>query len=398
MKHLVHAVIAAFFMAPVVLPGTLASAAELALDEIEETIKSFKTVHGRAISEAEVWEILSQSKEDIPPKEYRELWSMIRETQAPSISLEQLLLLVKSKRDSIQTVEARTHVERVFFAEDGQISTDRSYKQSDHFIFARQKLFCETERKTRGIKIPSATYRVSFDGEKIRKVNKPDGNLPNATVTEPSSAIATILPDPNPLSAAMLLDSQLIYKMPVAHYDLAGYIELMKPTLYEELVVLDETKCLLLEDGATYRLFLDPSRDCSVVRMEFYHRDFFQGGKIRVTKGRSVEKIVELKDLKDFGNGVFLPREIIDTFFVEGRKAVVATLKVEDLGVNREFADEVFSGIIPDSAIVADHTQGHGGAVYKQSDSASIGGLLKETTKSKRSTTLRHQDPIDAAR
>ena len=366
--------------------GPLISAAELTLPEIEERIKNFKTTHGRAISHEEAWETVSQSRTDIPSDEYMALWSLIREQQTPSISLEELLSLVKAKRDSLQTVDVRMRAERVFFTERGDVSPDRSWKQTAHLILSGNKAFCQAERVTRGLKIPSAVYRAAYDGEKMRTVHNPDGALPNTSITaEPSSSM--LVPLPNPLSAAMLLDSETTLRAPIGECDLVCYIERCRPTLYEEPVTVGQTDCLLLEDGRLYRVFLDPARDFSVIRFERYHPDFFQGSEIRVTQGRSLERVLEFNSLQDHGNGIFLPHEIIDTYFSNGRKTAVATVTAESLDLNNHFSEEVFSGVVPENALVADYT--HGGVVYKQSDSASIGGLLEETVERKRSTTLR---------
>lgn len=376
-----------FFVACVVASGTFVSAAELSLPEIEETIKNFKRIHGRAISNKEVWETLSKSQSDIPADKYLSLWSLIREQQIPSISLGDLVALVKAKRDSIQTIDVQMHSERVYLAENGQASSDRSWKQDDHLIFSGNKTFCETTRVTRGVSIPSASYRIAYDGENRRTVHKPHGEVPAGAISATYSQ-SMLVPLPNPLSGAMLLDSETILRMPIHNFDLACLIERTpSSTLFEEPVTIDHTRSLVIDDGALFRVFLDPARDFSVVRLESFLPEFYQDGHIRVTQGRSLERVLELNNLHDYGNGIFLPLEIIDTYFRRGRSSVVATVRTDSLGLNRHIPESVFRDIIPENAIVADHT--HGGVVYKQSDSASIGELLEDAVKPKQTTLLR---------
>lgn len=378
--------LAAFIVAGLVLSDAMLSAAELSLAEVEDVIKTFKTVHGRAISEREAWEVLSRSQTDIPRDQYHLLWSLIREQQSPSVSLKALLSLVKAKRDSIQTADFRMHVERVYLTADGEVSPNRSWKQEDHVILSGIKAFCETKRETHGIDIGSAVYRVAFDGERMRTVTNLDGITPSTSVAANRSP-GMLVPTPNPLSAALLLDSESSLGMRLVEHDLPYFLEATKPTLYGEPVTANHTKCVLLEDGQMFRVFLDPARDFSVIRFERYHPDFCLESPIRVTKGRALEKVLELNHLQDYGNGIFLPQEIVSTYYVEGKSNVVATVTVDSVQINRPIVNGVFANIVPEDALVADYTRG--GIVYKQSDSASIGGLLKETVKSKRSTTLR---------
>lgn len=383
--RVLRAVLVALLVGCIVVSDTHVPGAELSLPEIEEAIGNFKTAHGRAISEADVWEILSQSQTDIPVAKYRALWSLVREQQTPRISLEQLLRLVKTKRDSIRTVDVRMNVNRVYFTKEGDVLEDRVWKQTDHFILSGNKAFCETERETLGTEVPSATYRAAYDGVKMRTVHRPDSEQPNTTISAERSS-AMLVPSPNALSVAMLLDSQTSLGMSLPQHDLALFIELCRPTLYEDTVTIDQTDCMILEDGSRYRVFLDPARNFSVIRVEWYLQDV-EDSMVRVTAPRSLQKVFELKGLREYGNGIFLPQEMVSTYYFDGKKKVVATVTTNSLVINSPIEDEVFSGIVPQDALVADYTQG--GAVYKQSDSASIGGLLKESVKPKRTSVLR---------
>jgi hypothetical protein len=66
------------------------------------------------------------------------------------------------------------------------------------------------------------------------------------------------------------------------------------------------------------------------------------------------------------------------------RKEVI---NVENMSLNSGIQESFFTDIIPENAVVAD---GIRGLVYKQSDSPSIGSLLKEHAKSKRVMIFRY--------
>jgi len=98
---------------------------------------------------------------------------------------------------------------------------------------------------------------------------------------------------------------------------------------------------------------------------------------------RYVDKKYELTDINDYGNGIWLPSNVLETRYdSEGNVRRITKIDYSYIKVNSGIADDFFDNFFPENVHVADTVSD---LVYKWGERASINGLLQETAKSKRS-------------
>jgi hypothetical protein len=225
--------------------------------------------------------------------------------------------------------------------------------------------------------------------DESRSITSSDGDLliyvaafsnkwkyPSASIDPISSRSKSFL-SATPLCQSMLFDT-VSAEMPHIGFD---FLLCGNMIVFEKEKQLNDHACLIM--GNKNRMYyLDKDKDFSVVKKEVYSsitEDYEDGFRI---VGRYLSEQTEFMDIQDFGNGIWLPNNVVYTQFnKEGKIIRVETIKVEEMKLNSGLQKKFFTDIIPENAMIAD---GIRGLVYRQSDHSSIDSLLKETVKSKR--------------
>ncbi|GHT16039.1 hypothetical protein FACS1894170_13480 [Planctomycetales bacterium] len=153
------------------------------------------------------------------------------------------------------------------------------------------------------------------------------------------------------------------------------------PPTFEKIEILDGRECIAVSDTVHSKYF-DIGRDFSLVQSDTFDlvtSDLPQG---RVLTGRTLSSRMKFFDMKNYGNGIWMPSRI-ETSYFDNKGGVIRQDKitVTSLNINKGIEDTYFTDFIPDDALMSDAISN---MVYKYGDHASIGDLLKETAKSKR--------------
>ncbi|MCL2709277.1 MAG: hypothetical protein FWE95_00215 [Planctomycetaceae bacterium] len=308
--------------------------------------------------------------------EQMKLYGELLNMQRPEIPLTKVISLIRAKQNSISDVFCRYTVSKSGF---DKIS-DQNFSLTNTFTYAYDRGRRHFDETLAGNENTSRRSH-SYDGEREYVLEYPKGR--EAT---PYAAIGNLstdnwfFPREFPMLQSMLLDTGSS-SFPQRSLDL--YLMLREPGVYvyQKLTEVDGVKCLLIADMVS-RIYLDVERNFCVLMYEEYDIEWGANGNI---VGASLTYRRLLSDLKDYGNGLWLPSKIENTFFENGQKVWGETITVLELAINKGIDDTYFTGNFPESTFVFDKERNFS---YLQSDSPSINGLLQETVRSKRVWTF----------
>lgn len=172
--------------------------------------------------------------------------------------------------------------------------------------------------------------------------------------------------------------------------DLATYVDPSAYQVYEKTTRVDGTDCLLFANDVAHA-YLDVERNFALVKLDVFELEWSEpeGRELPAIIGRKATTSVSLSDFENFGNGLWLPRQISTESFQHfgsgGQLAwqeepEVEEIRVSKMQVNPVLDPSVFSDIIPDNVMVAD---GIRGTAYVQGDRLSIGSEIEKNVDQK---------------
>jgi hypothetical protein len=358
-----------------------ASYSQVFADEIDfphvlSELANFKVKHGFSPSDDDFFAIVLKPGYDFTFQEIEKLWKIVVDQQKSVISVDQLVALYRSKKSSIKDVCA------VFKTTSYQV--DPSTNESENFeivygyINKGDKYYLNT-RMLGGHKevIPDKTQ--SYDGEICYSFLDISGSLPVVGIDHLSS-MSIFFQSYSPLASSMLLNSKLFERQDTVH-DIIAFLETPGTAVFERTEVVDLQECIVVANWGT-RVSLSPKHDFSVVQVIDYRHHFRESAEQPFLTARSVSERRVLHELKDYGNGVWLPNYVLVDFFFFFFQAIgKAAVRTSLLEVNNGVSDNVFTDFIPQNAFVLDFVRDMS---YDWTEYPSIEGLLNSVVKSER--------------
>jgi hypothetical protein len=355
-----------------------ALADQASVEKVLKSMRSFRTEHGRAITDLDLETLATTPGIVLTLREGIILWKEMATLLKPNIKGEDLAKLTVSKRASIRDIRQsyKYHGEkldasgRVVAYEDNRVTQ----------ILSGNKLLVDENRISKGFSgLSSCNSCLSYDGHVLRILDRKNKNRFHADIMQFGPREGYLLPQ-DALSAAMLVDSHAMSN-PNTLIDLVEVLDPSGVQVLEDTETVRGIKCLVITDG-TYRIYLDPSRDFSVVRFEVwgYENNSAEIKENDLYRKGEVKRRQDLQDLHDYGNGIWLPMTIEWVSYEHGKPVTRETTTVESIEINKGIDDKVFTDIIPKNTIVTD---GIRNAVYRYGSEVSVEGMLSEVTQPK---------------
>ena len=361
-----------------------AVAQTLQSNDIRSAIERFKNENGYAITEDDWISLMKVHK--VPLTELGQYLELIRKQQIPKVTISQLIAISQARQNSITSITAKWR----FVSENKINATTADYLHT--FTLSKKRVLFETiHNNTETVDV--AMRRIaSYDGEVVRLVDIPLSESSqyetNAFLSNFESYESYFIASDNILWLTMLLDSKQYGFPENLSSDLLSFLrdDKLRVIVFEHMQKFQGTDCYVVS-GGPFRVYLDPQYQYAVVGLESYAMDTISENGKRYYNGVKLRHRRVLSDMKDYGNGVFLPSKIISQWYSRdnGTLEVQVTIDIQSIEINKDYDKEYFSDIIPDDAMVAD---GINNLVYRQNDRDSINALLQETAKSKRVWTL----------
>jgi len=299
---------------------------------------------------------------------YVELLNM----QRPEIALTKVVSLAQAKQNSIRDIFCKYTVSKAGF----DTTSAREFSVINDFTYAYDEGKRHFDETLAGNETTSRRS-YSYDGEREYFLQYPKGKelTPYAEIGN-LSADNWFFPRELPMLQSMLFDTSRS-SHPQRSLDICLMLNAPGVYVYQKRTEIEGVKCLLVADMAR-RVYLDLERNFCVLMYEEYDIDFGGNGNI---VGASLTSRRVLGGLKDYGNSLWLPSKIENSFFENEQRIWGETITVEELAINKGVEVTYFTGRFPESTLVFDREANFS---YLQSTSPSINALLKETAKSKR--------------
>lgn len=363
----------------------------VSLNEAIGEIEGFRETHGHPPSIDDFFSLIQRIRQDgmdmgsLTFDNYGVLQKKILECQSPAITTNQLCKIFQSKRDSLDNYHLKYATKSTSLAKGG--NSEILYWVEREFAKSGGKVLIKSRDLVSGKK---QSNTIVFDGINMVHLREAAGDMPQAGISSSDHNLAGYFLDSNmPVTRAGLFDTKL-YGFPHPTLDMIMFLEgddgrgkpYYPPITFEKGEVINGSSCILVANG-NHSAFLDVDKDYSLVRFEEYAPKISQNSAgVTVLVGRYIVFRATLHDLRSYGNGIWLPQEILsEGYDHEGRLILRDSVLVTDVHVNTDLPDSFFTDIIPSNALVSD---GKNQMTYRYNDRASINALLKETAKSKR--------------
>lgn len=278
-------------------------------------------------------------REQLSNSERSKIYLAIVAEQKPLLTIGNLISILETKRDSIQSFRCK-------------------YSVSSK---------------------PGVTFEYAFDGRKIR-LSDGDPSLPmsydgrvrremigsRSAIVDARSHMDNFHRTKMPLAKAMLFDEKMV-DVDSRSSNIVEFLRGRHYTVFEETPEVDGRKCLLVSNLG-YNIYFDIERNFAIKKLESVKAKEADGIKTYSVKGVSLHSGFE-----DFGNGMFLPFKIT----TDHGNGNVTEVVAEEMEINPEIEDALFSDIIPDGTLVDDKVRD---LLYIQGKDVSIndwGGLRR---------------------
>ena len=301
------------------------------------------------------------------------LWKEVAAAQHSSISKNELCAITRSKRQSIKSILCTYRIGNNVYKY--ALLNNNAYYEWDE----------DQNGRSHGLRsVNSKDFRtVVFPSD--QDVNASLVNASISPLREEYSAIG--LCNESPLFQCMLEDTNAFGSK---HWglDICNYVESFPlACVFEKTEILDGHHCIVLADLYT-KIYLDIDKDYSLYALLDYQVADNNEENPDTTFSRRLDSSRVLHNLKDYGNGIWLPEWVeTKTFNLDGSVNSENRITYEEIRLNSGLKASFFENVIPEGAVVADSVRD---MVYIWGDHASIGSLIKETVKTKRQTIFRN--------
>jgi len=340
--------------------------------KIKKEIHDFALAFGYVPTEEDFFRLIFREGVDLTTDERGMLWVELINLQRPAVRLEHVKNLLHAKRESIKSFTCEFDV------------LEKNAKAGYVYVVKLPSFFVEVRRASANGLVDDHQI-FSYAGDKLINIVNPNSQLPNARISDiPSSAVG-FCPD-SPFAQSMLYDTA---GFDSAHpgFDFAEYFALFSGVvLFEKRELYEGRECIVLADMG-HRFLLDINKDFSLVKRiaYFHHYTDTRDGSKMVKRTLLSER--HLRDLSDYGNGIWLPSKIENVHYSQDEEVIarstIQCTKIEINNVNDDFFE--IGNVVPNNSIVFDSTLNMS---YMQSDHTSINALLKSVAKSKRVWTF----------
>jgi len=358
------------------------------LQEVLRDIREHRNSHSTPPTMADVFSYYgSLDKKIIESATFDAIFEAVLLQQKPDVTLSDIIKIVRAKRDSLRDYIVRYEVTTNSRAGDTNLPEPMLYKfasKKDRFLFEMP-----------GVGSGQSRDIFSYDGNNLILVRE-FGDIPTQGSVTPAEFLAPFFQQRMPLVVSGLFDSNACGS-PDRYYDLVLFLEgdlvnlpdgtklNFPPHVFEKIEVIGGHRCIAVSNYRTTKYF-DIERDFSLISSEYFTHTISDLPQGRMFAGRALYSRTKLYDLKDYGNGMWLPSRVeIEIFEDNGKMKQLDKIFVKSFEINKGIDDAFFTSYIPDDTIMSDVERG---LVYRWGDHASINSLLKETAKSKRVWTF----------
>jgi hypothetical protein len=292
-------------------------------------------------------------------------------SQQPIISKTDIASIIRAKQQSIKNFECN------FFVTSSEISDKEAADvDSYEFLFSGNKLLLD--HKPAVVNSENPQTRVSYDGEKIISLYSFGDEQYHAGISPvEDGTLQNFLQLELPILLAMLFDTDKCgYK--TTKYNLWNMLEQPSGVMVlGKTEVVHNRKCIVITSNFSSRVYLDIERDYSVVCVER-----FVLNRVDEKIERILSERVSLFDLRDMGNGIWLPEKtLLEYFDKQGDIINKQYVFMTHVAINKTIEDKEFVDFIPDETLVSDLFNN---LVYKFCERPTIQGTLEKTVSSKR--------------
>ena len=338
-------------------------------------------------------ELFSVFKENpkLTAAQQHELISKMYLNASPIIDLESLHKIWKSKRQSISSFsidyqEAYCHL-------DGKGKKENLRKLNYKYIYGGKN---KLQYVRMGKIEPGASEKVLVSLYEDRKitVSFPKNNYVNAGIlgVTPQEHMVSFWNPYNPVLCSSLLSDKDFYQPVVQNRDVvAALSDSTRYHVMEGIENINGYRCVVVANISS-RFCLSIDHNYAIIQHTTYKpitlsSDRSTNPNERKFIDRSQIYQCTCSELVDVGNGIWFPKKIEIESEDETQLHQLIIMHVNDIRINEQIPDSIFTEVIPDGAYVAD---GIRDMVYIWGNRTSIGSLIKETVKSKRQTIYRN--------
>jgi hypothetical protein len=340
-----------------------------------EYLKDYRNKNGHAPNDID-FHILSSYPENTNVR-VNMLNEIVRQ-QHPVINKDELVSLFKAKQNSIR--DFRSFYSLTILKSKNQKADAPFEKSIYEFCFSKNKMLYDRKEES-----DQSHTRLSYDGKKIITLMDLEGlgeqhKHASFSPSEQNTMIKFMHPF-MPLTLAMLFDTQQC-SFPYPNFNFLSFlVQKDLVVVYEKKEIVDKRECIVVA-SLSQRIYLDVNYDFSIIRIEHYAFKRENGKKIRYLLSKT-----SLNNLRDYGNGIWLPNSIqIEHFNPLGNITDKFVVDVSTIEINKNIPDNYFTDFIPDNVIVADSVNN---LVYAYKDRPSIEETLKSVIQRKNITIFR---------
>jgi hypothetical protein len=358
------------------LASTPTLADQAGLQKVQQALRTFRADHGRTPTDLDLMSLATAPGVSLACSEYPSAWKELARLQKnPTITADDLATLTVSKRASIQDMR-----ESYKYRQEKLDATGRVIAYSDQRItrvIAGNRMRLDVDESSHGLDGRPARHRVSktYDGRVVRMLDYlPNGSMHGSIM--PLGGVSSFMPPHDVLWAGMLEDSKARWGYSFAPADLAEFLGTSSSIIVlEDAEDVGGSKCLVVVNGV-HRVYLDISRDFSVIRFDEW-TPMRNEVDATVYPGQELTIRRHCRDLRDYGNGVWLPRQIEVLSYKHGKVVERHTSLIESLEINKEIPGSVFTDLLPEGILVSDLVRK---AVYRSGNEPSIEDTLSKVT------------------
>jgi hypothetical protein len=294
-------------------------------------------------ADLELVDSVLSSPDPIDPARIRDLWSALAQKQQPVISREDLAAIIKAQRSALNNAVLDFDVTSEPLTGSGQ-KTAAHYRS----MLSGNKAYMQSQAGPTLDKLGPRTV-MAYDGTALRVLQEQTKGLHQGGIEPLQSRKGFFSPD-HLLASAMLLDSErdLGQKWPV--YDLVAMLEQPVTIVLEQRETVDGVNAVVVTD-MRHRIYLDPDRDFAVVRTEQWQLAKDQNGK---PVNQKLAYARNNRNLVDSGNGIWLPKEVEQTWFKDGKPTDRSVTRAAEAKLNASITDDDFRNIFPYGTSISD--------------------------------------------
>jgi len=358
--HLVVRIAALFFCFILTVWMTVPAHGEnqSAYDEAMSWMLNEKKASGSLPGPFELAERINAAKDSLPPEKKEELWRAWWKAQQPTINKDELIEILKAKREAIENCRLRYSVQIEEAAERGEWKP--SGYETHQFLMKHGKLKVERDRGSSPEQL-DGVYIRAYDGQMVRTFKDYEKPVGARGTVEKFQSRRAYFDLGSPLGLQMMLNSETDVDLKRPVYDLVDFLQ-RGGYILERPETVNGRKALVCARGLppVSQVWLDPERNFAVLRFQtnYLHRD--EDGPYGAVFGLSPEYTREATDFQDCGGGIWLPETVVEERFYDENRVVGPDVvnrtvsKVHQMEINQPIEDSEFQRIFPPGTFVDD--------------------------------------------